>query len=131
MRKRLKGNGYRFPASCIGILADLWARDGVTQKQLGHSLIKTKSSINKMLKALESEGLVIKQQDPKDKRNKLIFLTEKGTSLQRTIEQLSHEIEAEFLEKLKPEEMGSSKNALSAIYSLLLEKNNIQPLPNG
>ena len=85
--------GYKFPASCIGILADLWSKDGVNQKDLGISLVKTKSSINKMLTALEEEGFVVKKNDPSDGRGKLIFLTKKGREMQYVIERRGKEME--------------------------------------
>ena len=58
MTPKMKKEGFDFPISCIGIMADLWSKDGVTQKQLGSSMIKTKSSVTKMLESLESSKLI-------------------------------------------------------------------------
>ena len=103
----------QFPPSCIGILADLWSKDGVNQKDLGTALVKTKSSINKMLTALENEGFIIKKEDPKDGRGKLIYLTEKGKEMQFTIESKSKEMEEMLLGDCSSEEIKTAKMVLT------------------
>lgn len=77
----LQRNGFTFPTSCIGILADLYAKDGVLQKDLGHSIVRYKSTITKLLDALESNHLIVRKEDEEDKRSKLIYLTDKGRSV--------------------------------------------------
>lgn len=115
-------DGYRFPTSCIGILADLWSKDGVNQKDLGISLVKTKSSINKMLTSLEEEGFIVKKEDPKDGRSKLIFLTEKGKMLQYHIEEKSKEMEVMLLNDCTEEEVEVAKKVLTKMYKKLYKK---------
>ena len=101
----MEKDGHHFPVSCVGILADLWSKDGVNQKDLGISLVKTKSSINKMLTALEEEGLIVKKNDPNDGRGKLIFLTSKGKEMQYTIEEKGREMEAMLLSDCSEQEV--------------------------
>lgn len=115
-------DGHHFPASCIGILADLWSKDGVNQKDLGTSLVKTKSSINKMLTALENEGFIIKKDDPNDGRGKLIFLTEKGKEMQFVIERKSKEMEQMLLNDCTEEEIKTAKKVLTKMYKKLYKK---------
>ena len=117
----MEAEGYSFPVSCIGILADLWSRDGVNQKDLGISLVKTKSSINKMLKALEQEGFIVKKDDPEDGRGKLIFLTEKGRSMQYYIQQKGKDMEAVLLSDCTKEEIKIAKTVLTKMYKNLYE----------
>lgn len=119
MENSMDIEGMHFPGSCIGILADLWAKDGVNQKDLGISLIKTKSSINKMLTALELEGLIIKINDPLDGRGKRIHLTSKGKALQSTIESKSKIMEEKAILKCSVEEIKIAKKVLSEMYDNL------------
>lgn len=113
---RIKAEGHMFPTSCIGILADLWSRDGVTQKELGSSIIKTKSSINKMLQALEENGMIVKKDDPDDKRNKLIFLTQKGRDFRFYAEASGTRVEQELLANHSEEEIRIAKTVLKTFY---------------
>lgn len=118
-----KGIGdHPFPTSCVGILADLWSKDGVNQKELGISLVKTKSSINKMLLALELEGFIVKKDDPKDGRGKLIFLTDKGKQMQFMIEKKGKEMEELLLNDCTPEEVQIAKKVLTKMYKKLYKK---------
>ena len=112
-------DGHHFPGSCIGVLADLWAKDGVNQKDLGMSLIKTKSSINKMLKALQHDGLITKTDDPNDGRGKLIFLTEKGRKMQCLIEDKGCQLEEMLKEDSSAEEIATTKRVLARMYEKL------------
>jgi len=115
-----------FPASCIGVLADLWATDGVNQRDLGISLIKNKSSINKMLSALQADGMIIKQDDPSDKRGKLIYLTEKGKQMQSYIEQASRQLDEKLLSEVSEEDLKTTKRVLGRYYEMLLHDNTNQ-----
>jgi len=118
----LAADEIHFPTSCIGILADLWAGDGVNQKDLGVSLIKTKSSINKMLSALEDAKLIRKEIDPNDKRGKLIYLTKKGTQMQAKIEQASQNCDQMMLGEISQQEIEITKKVLSKYYEMLLKE---------
>lgn len=117
-------DGHHFPVSCIGILADLWSKDGVNQKDLGISLVKTKSSINKMLTALENEGFIIKKDDPNDGRSKLIFLTEKGKQMQFVIQNKGKEMEEMLLGDCTAEEVRIAKEVLTKMYKKLYKNVN-------
>ena len=124
MHHLLEKDAHCFPPSCIGILADLWAKDGVNQKDLGISLIKTKSSINKMLTALEEEGLIEKREDPKDGRGKLIFLTKEGRAMQQTIEQKEKQLEEILLSDYTIEDIETTKKVLAEMYEKLYKNAN-------
>lgn len=125
----MEADGHNFPVSCVGILADLWSKDGVNQKDLGISLVKTKSSINKMLTALEEEGLIVKKNDPNDGRGKLIFLTKKGREMQYIIEEKGREMEAMLLSDCTPDEVRIAKEVLTKMYKkLYLDVNNSEPI---
>lgn len=115
----LEQSGYHFPGSCIGVLADLWATDGVNQKDLGISLIKTKSSINKMLAALEEQGLIVKRDDPADGRSKLIFLTDKGKAMRGFIEEKGSRIDQMLEDTCTDEEIATTKKVLAKMYDEL------------
>lgn len=113
---KLKEQGYDMPTSCIGLLADLWKKDGVTQKELGISLIKTKSSIAKMLSQLEEFELIVKKDDQSDKRNKLIFVTKKGKELQKVVFNRAEQLEADLLAEFSKQDITTAKKVLLKVY---------------
>ena len=122
MKPKLKDLGYHFPTVYLGVMSDLWKKDGVSQKQLGMSVIKTKSSINKMLLGLEQEGLIYRKSQDSDQRFKLIFLTEKGRELKNQIQSASKTIEQDILQYVPTEELEICKSVLNTIHTKLTEK---------
>lgn len=122
MQPKMKAEGHDFPISCIGILADLWSKDGITQKELGSSMIKNKSSVTKMLEALEESELIEKREDETDKRKKLIFLTEKGHQFRKMMESKTLQYQTEILPNHTPEELEITKKVLKTMYLNLKEK---------
>jgi len=124
----LKSEGYDFPTSCIGILADLWSKDGVQQKDLEISLVKNKSTINKMISYLIDEKLIVKKEDIKDKRVRYIHLTKKGKSLQNIVRKHHDRLNEKLLKKFTQEEITFSKKLLQQCYLFLAE--NKEPLQN-
>lgn len=122
LRPTVEAKGHHFPTSCVGILADLWSKDGVTQKELGMSLIKNKSSITKMLIDLEEGGLIYKADHPTDKRNKLIYLTPEGKQMQQIIETADRQTEADLLQGVDPADIATTKRVLSILYENLSKR---------
>ncbi|MFT6782131.1 MAG: DNA-binding MarR family transcriptional regulator [Saprospiraceae bacterium] len=120
----METDGHCFPASCIGILAELWAKDGISQKYLGTALIKNKSSITKMLLALEDDELIVKVNDPEDGRGKLIYLTQKGRDMQDIIEAKSGEMQEMLLTDCSNDEIVIAKKVLAEMYEKLYFKVN-------
>lgn len=63
------------------ILANVHRNSGLTQKQLSEQLLVVKSNVTALLKKLEARGLVRRQTDPADSRNKRLTLTHAGEKL--------------------------------------------------
>jgi len=63
------------------ILMSIWQKSGITQKQLAENLLVVKSNVSALIKKLEARGLVHRDCDPCDTRNKCLSLTETGKRL--------------------------------------------------
>ncbi|HBR6925126.1 TPA: MarR family transcriptional regulator, partial [Klebsiella pneumoniae] len=63
------------------VLVTLWNRDGCTVKELSGTLFLESSTVTPLLKRLESAGLITRTRNPKDEREVLIHLTDKGGEL--------------------------------------------------
>ena len=63
-------------------LLELWEEDGRTQKDLVRRLDIEQATMANTLKRMERDGLIIRQENPKDRRAQLIRLTEKARALQ-------------------------------------------------
>lgn len=115
---------YSFPSSCMGILANLWAKDGIKQQDLADDMIRNKSSITKMILALEKDGLVERKIDKIDKRQKRIYLTKEGKEFKQYIIKKAINGEKRATAGLKKEEIEIAKKVLQTMYSNLNKAHN-------
>ncbi len=77
------------------ILLSIWQKSGITQKHLAENLLVVKSNVSALVKKLEARGLVHRDCDPCDTRNKCITLTEAGKKLvQQSFERQNRIIDA-------------------------------------
>jgi len=66
------------------VLIDLLAKnDGVSQTDLAGSSFKNAPTTSRIIELLRKKGLINKQQSEEDKRQYLIFLSEKGKALHK------------------------------------------------
>lgn len=63
------------------ILLSIWQNSGITQKELAENLLVVKSNVSALIKKLEARGLVHRECDPSDTRNKCLSLTDAGRQL--------------------------------------------------
>ncbi len=56
----------------------LTQNNGLTQDELTKIVKVDKAATARIVKSLEEKGYIIRETDPKDKRNKKLYLTEKG-----------------------------------------------------
>lgn len=61
----------------------LWEKDNVNVKELGSRLFLDSGTLTPLLKKLEAQGYVERTRDPRDERNIIIRLTEKGRDLRQ------------------------------------------------
>lgn len=74
------------------ILYVLWQNDEISISSLSAQTSLANTTLTAMLDRMESLGLVIRKPDPKDRRNRLIALTEKAKSLQDDYDRISQQM---------------------------------------
>ncbi|KQW29695.1 MarR family transcriptional regulator [Rhizobium sp. Root274] len=62
-------------------MVTLWHHDGQTVKELGKTLFLDSSTLTPLLKRLDAAGLITRTRNPRDEREVLIHLTQKGDEL--------------------------------------------------
>ncbi len=77
------------------ILAMLWERDGLTQKEIAETLRLRPSTVTAVLKGMEKAGLLKRESDPEDMRVSRVYLTEKGKHLKKDVEEIIKTLEEE------------------------------------
>lgn len=61
-----------------------YAKDGMTQKEICQRTFNSKQTVNLIIKNLLQGGYITIEEDPEDKRNKLVKMTESGRAYAKT-----------------------------------------------
>lgn len=94
------------------LLRRLWERDGQFGYEIADQLLLDSATITGIIDRLEQNGFIERRMDPKDRRNKLVFLTEKGRSLEVPLREKMDEMNQEVLSGLNVEEIQRFKQTL-------------------
>ncbi|KPF44411.1 MarR family winged helix-turn-helix transcriptional regulator [Rhizobium sp. G187] len=78
---QLRAARLGFSPGQFPILIELWAEEGLTQRQLLDRVDVEQATIANTLSRMERDGLVERRVHPKDKRAQQIFLTEKARAM--------------------------------------------------
>ncbi|MFN3529678.1 MAG: MarR family winged helix-turn-helix transcriptional regulator [Bacteroidia bacterium] len=116
-----------FREAGLGITADqyrlmhlLWTRNGAHQEFYARKLGRDRSSLTRMLQGLEQQQLLIRSDDPADKRARLVLLTEAGKALEAQVEPLANEVLLQMWDGLASEEREQLNDILSRLrYNLM------------
>jgi len=100
----------------IGILVDLWQRDGVRQQDLAVSVIKDKATITRSLDVLEKKDIVVRMHDEQDKRNKRIYLTSKGKAMRCELIPYAEDVLQEAMKGIPEEKALICTEVLARMY---------------
>jgi DNA-binding MarR family transcriptional regulator len=108
--RRLRRFGITY--NHLFILTCLWEQDGVQVKELAHHLCLDSSSLTGHLDRMERVELVVRQDDPDDRRAIRVFLTEKGRYLQAQLEPIGEELKETLQRGVPPERVAALRTAL-------------------
>lgn len=99
------GTGDDYTSLEVHTLKYIADHPGITVTELARDHGKTKGAISQILKKIESKGLVYRKTDPTNDNRQLLYITEKGKSLD------------EIHRKFDAVMFGKSMNRVRAIYS--------------
>lgn len=89
--------------------------DGCTQEKIARSLYIHKSTVTRQLVALEEKGFIVRTVDSEDKRNMLVFSTQKTKEMLPKLEDAFIEWRQYLTEDLTEVEKKSMENILSKL----------------
>lgn len=108
---------YGVTPAQFGLLSLLWKRDGQLGHELGERLSLDSATITGIIDRLEQNDFTERRIDSKDRRNRLVFLTEKGRSLENTLRQEMKDMNEEVMNGFAEEDFHRFKEMLLDIGS--------------
>ena len=94
------------------LLRQLWRKDGQFGYELAERLQLDSATITGIIDRLEQNGFIERRVDQNDRRNKLVFLTEKGRSMEVPLCQKMDEMNEEVMSDLNDVEIQQFKKIL-------------------
>ena len=91
----------------FGILAMLWYEEGIKQQDIANKLKRNKATITRIIENMMKRNLIVQIPDQLDKRNKLIYLTQKGKALQKEMVEASGMVYYQALNNIDAKEIES------------------------
>ena len=87
-----------------GLLIALSHKNGQTQKELAQLMGRKPATMTVMIKRMEKNGLVKKEQDKEDQRTTRIYITKKGEDEYKKVIEIFEQVEGEMFENFSIEE---------------------------
>jgi len=100
----------------------LWARDGLTQRELSQQAGVMEPSTHAALKAMERLGYVKRQQLPGNRKTVYVHLSAKGRALERRLVPLAKATNRAAVRGLRASDVAAAKRVLIAVTENLLER---------
>ncbi len=114
---------YNVNRSQTTLLLQLSKKDNVTQEYLSKLLDVQEGTITNTLKKLEKKQLIKRQPDSKDRRKKIVTITEEGLKIAEIYRKLNHEIEKEIKLSITENDIENLKITITEVAKIISEKN--------
>lgn len=115
IRKTFVSKGYDITNEQFALLVALWNEDGQSQINLCEKICKNKPNVTRILDTMEKNGLVKRTPDKKDRRKFLIFLTDKGSSLQEPLMEIAFEYAQKMMYGLSEDDVKTLNGLLNKL----------------
>ncbi|MCZ8518507.1 MULTISPECIES: MarR family winged helix-turn-helix transcriptional regulator [Paenibacillus] len=111
----LRFQPYDITSEQWSVLNTLTLRDGVNQRELSQRTEKDPTNVTRILDQLERKGWIRRAPHPEDRRAYLIYATDSGRELNRTLAPMEAEMVASLLAAVPPEAERVLREALISI----------------
>ena len=85
VQRVLKRNSIDMTFEMLQVMSRLWQDQGVSQQILAERTAKDKACMTNLMNNLEKKGWVVRQENPSDRRNRLVYLTPEGEKMKECV----------------------------------------------
>lgn len=110
---------YEIGAEGLHLLFPVYKEEGISQKRLCEIFFQNKATIARRLEQLENNGFIRREEDPDDRRQKLIHLTQKSTNKRPEFRKVLKSIEHDLRANLSQEEVETFLQIIKKICQVL------------
>ena len=110
-----KNQGILVTVEQFSILALLFYKSGINQKEVGTLLSRDKTTIARVISNMEKNKMISRVTDRNDSRGKLIYLTNKGESIQKRAVELSGKLYLKAIKNIKGSQLKDGLRLMTAM----------------
>lgn len=105
MQRFLKNTQADITFEMLQVMSCLWDEQGISQQIIAERTSKDKACLTNLMQNLEKKGYICRKEDEKDKRNKLVYLTERGEDFKNWISPMLEQYYIRLEDKLGEEKL--------------------------
>ena len=121
LEKNVAEAGFDLSAPQVILLAHIEEAEGINQQTLTNHLARDKTAITRCIDSLEDKNLVVRVPDKTDRRQNMIYLTQKGKEAVPELIKMAQKTDAEAIQGIPPQEVDTIKEELRKIQKNLTE----------
>jgi DNA-binding MarR family transcriptional regulator len=119
MQRTLKRNNAGITFEMLQVLSSLWHEQGITQQVLAERTAKDKACLTNLMNNLEKKGYVRREEDPTDRRSKLVSLTNEGEEFRNQIRPILDQVYVNAEQTIGLEGIKVMMSELNSVYNVL------------
>ena len=112
-------NGIELSGGQGRILFVLWQQDGLTMTEISRQTSLAKNTLTVVVDGMVKKGIVLREQNPANRRETLVHLTERAKSLRERYENVSEQMTAMFYDGFTEKEQVECEKYLLRILTTL------------
>lgn len=120
--------GYNLTPEQFLVMDTLWDEGVLTQQQIADITMRDKNSIVKLIDGLEARNLVKRVNNPKDKRQNLIKVTEYSRTVQEAVTRLSYEAAQRIITGIPLEDLESFVRTIARMQKNIDKDSDLEEL---
>lgn len=124
LNRNFSESGYDVTCEQWSVLVNLWRNNGQSQQELAGTTCKDKTSMTRLIDGLEKRNLVVRTPDKVDRRQKLIYLTNKGKDFQQKLLHIVEKTLNEAQHNVSIKDLEICKKVLCQVYDNLSDQMN-------
>lgn len=121
LSRRFRSKGKDITSEQFSILVLLFYQENISQQEMADQLERDKTTISRVVQGMLKKDLIQWNENPEDRRQKRISLTEKGRNIQTELVQVSGTLYEEVLQEIYTRDLTIALKVIQQLITNILK----------